>query len=50
MSLTLEISARPPLADPRAVGRGLAAYNRAAHGRLRSTERWILAHDPAGAV
>jgi GNAT superfamily N-acetyltransferase len=50
VSLTLEITARPPLADRKAVGRGLAAYNRAAHGRLRGTERWILARDLDGAV
>lgn len=50
MRLALEVSARPALADRKAVGRGLGAHNRAAHGRLRRTERWILARDEAGAV
>jgi GNAT superfamily N-acetyltransferase len=50
VSLTLEAAARPPLADRKAVGRGLGAHNRAAYGRLRGAERWILARDAAGAV
>lgn len=41
---------RPTKAERDAVGRGLAAYNRAAYGRLRGSERWILARDAAGTV
>ena len=50
MTLALETAARPALADRKAVGRGLAAHNRAAYGRLRGVEHWVLARDAAGAV
>jgi GNAT superfamily N-acetyltransferase len=49
-ALVLEVTARPAAADRHTVGRGLGAYNRAAHGRLRGTARWILARDAAGEV
>ena len=43
--LTLAVEARPSKADRSVVGRGLGAHNRAAYGRLRGAERWILARE-----
>ena len=49
--LRLEVTATPAPADRRAIGGGLAAHNRAAHGpRLPRRQRWILARDPGGAL
>jgi GNAT superfamily N-acetyltransferase len=48
--LSLDVTVRPSKADRSVVGRGLGAYNRAAHGRLRGSQRWILARDAAGGV
>lgn len=51
MTPEITATARPSRAEREAVGRGLAAYNRASHPRrLRGTGRWFLAKDAAGAV
>jgi len=48
--MRIEITAKPTKADRPAVGRGLAAYNRAAFRRPVRHERWVLARDAAGEV
>jgi GNAT superfamily N-acetyltransferase len=46
----ITVTARPSKADRHAVGKGLGDYNRAAFGRLRGSERWLLARDADGVV
>ena len=46
----LEVAARSSRTDRNTIGKGLGAHNRAAYGRLRGVERWILARDATGAV
>jgi GNAT superfamily N-acetyltransferase len=48
--ISIEVTGRPVQADRKTVGKGLGDHNRAAYGRLRGSERWILARDEAGAV
>ena len=48
--VSIEVTKRPAKADRQVVAKGLGDHNRAAYGRLRGVERWILARDAAGAV
>jgi GNAT superfamily N-acetyltransferase len=51
VTLDLAFTTRPTKAERDAVGRGLAAHNRASHPRkLRGGERWFFLKDAAGTI